>query len=95
FDKVLKICQIRDKLRREHLKEALAKQKKTFHETNIVQQAQNTDLENEEFFDIENEIFNTSEDMDIEELNKSNSEDEFKNCTGDIQSIENWRYLES
>ncbi|KAF0545097.1 hypothetical protein F8M41_002363 [Gigaspora margarita] len=75
--------------------EALAKQEKTIHETNIAQQAQNTDLENEEISDIENEIFNTNEDMNIEELNKSNSEDEFKNCTGDIQSVENWRYLES
>ncbi|RIB28634.1 hypothetical protein C2G38_2157358 [Gigaspora rosea] len=92
---VLKICQIRDKLRRERLKEALAKQEKTIRETNVAQQAQNTDLENEEISDIKNEIFNTSEDTDIEELNESNSEDEFKNCTGDVQSVENWRYLVS
>ncbi|CAG8760448.1 21222_t:CDS:2, partial [Gigaspora rosea] len=58
---------------------ALAKQEKTICETNIAQQAQNTDLENKEISDIENKIFNTSEDTDIEELNELNSEDEFKN----------------
>ncbi|CAG8574242.1 4679_t:CDS:2 [Cetraspora pellucida] len=44
-DKVLKLCQLRDKLQRDHLNEALTKQEKKIRETNVAMQAQNTNLE--------------------------------------------------
>ncbi|CAG8720585.1 4994_t:CDS:2 [Cetraspora pellucida] len=44
-DKVLKLCQLRDKLQHNRLNEALTKQEKKICKTNIAMQAQNTNLE--------------------------------------------------
>ncbi|CAG8735847.1 16394_t:CDS:2, partial [Cetraspora pellucida] len=44
-NKVLKLCQLRDKLLCNHLYEALTKQEKKIYKTNITMQAQNTNLE--------------------------------------------------
>ncbi|CAG8473620.1 10081_t:CDS:2 [Dentiscutata erythropus] len=96
-----------DKLRRERLNEALAKQEKKIRETNVATQAQYTNLESEEYSDNDNEPFNLSSDDDLyieensHELNEPNESDsdtksdEFKNHIGDIQNINNWRYLVS
>ncbi|CAG8785156.1 7066_t:CDS:2, partial [Dentiscutata erythropus] len=86
------------------LQNALAKQEKKIRETNVAIQAQYTNLENEDYSDNNNGLFNLSSDDDLyiedesNELNESDSDiksDEFKNHIRDIQNINNWRYLVS